>query len=531
MTEDRSGLLLTSMVTGRRGFNRLESINNGRVILFQEITGATLLTRDWTLDHITNHFYFTLFTKDDELYMEMEANGVPFLQAIQEIVAFTQIPKPAARSISVNHHSNNNNHRMHASSSSSSTLSATSTTMQSLMEFSANSGAIFTCASDIPLIIENFNVLTTKFTHLLDIGSRCNTILKLIPELKCNKEAALNFGERIEEIIRVLGDPDVGIIYNAQDHEKSLLNFHLSSFNHKLNDIIQYFYHQSRSGWLTINLSNRLQDSAKYKYNTFDADLISIINTLIKAMHLTGSLSLFSKKEYNMAVDVRKSIEALGGIQTIFEDMAKERALARLIQADGNEVHSEFAEFLNKINAQQQHGTNNNNNNNNNNNRSSFSSSILSGGNNAANPSRTFSSSSSSSFSLTGWRTSIDGRYSFTSFSSSTAPTVLASTTGGGSGLGGGGAGVGGDPSQTDSYISLPGPDDYYGSFSSYHTNQSTLSRHWFRRYVCCCSRSNNSNEDDNAAKKRANQHSVVAMKSSRVISKIHSSTTTSEDG
>jgi hypothetical protein len=367
MTDDRSGLLLSTIAGSRKGFNRLESIHNGRLISWQDITGAELSPAGWVLDPVTNHFYFTLVTKEDELFMEMEAYGVPWLQAVQEMVTFMQIPKPAARTMSVNMTAD----RTQANN------------MNNLMEFSANSGVIFTCSSDVPLLIEGFNSLATRFPLLLEVGQRLNSVLKLIPELKVNKEAALNFGERLEEVIRMLGDQEVGVLYNTGDNDRTLVNFHLSTLNNKLNEIIKYFYTQSRAGWLGLNLSSRTQDSAKFKYNSFDLDMITIPNTLIKALNLT-ELSPFPKKDYAMAVDVRKSIEALGGIQIIYNDAAKERALARLIQADGSDVHSELKDFLNRIQT----------------------------GNISLNP-----TTSTTGYSLTGWRTSFDGTTNRPSFS------------------------------------------------------------------------------------------------------------------
>lgn len=454
MTDDRNGLLLTSVAGNKKGFNRLESIHNGRIIAWQDITGAELAPGPsgggWVLDPITNHFYFTLITKEDELFMEMEAYGVPWLQAVQEMVTFMQIPKPAARTISVNMAADR----------------AASSTVNTLMEFSANSGAIFTCSSDVPLIIEGFNSIASKFPLLLEVGQRMNNTLKLIPELKVNKEAALNFGERLEEIIRMLGDQDVGILYHTEENDRTMVNFHLSTLNNKLNDLIKYFYTQSRAGWLVVNLSSRTQDSAKFKYNAYDLDLITIINTLIKAMNLT-ELVPFPKKDYAMAVDVRKSIEALGGIQVIFNDSAKERALARLIQADGSDVHSELGDFLNKIQT----------------------------GNVSLNP-----TTSTSGYSLSGWRTSFDGgattsRTSFsgavaslTGFSQTPMTTVntqgtVATTGGGGNGGGGGGnttvGGGGGGNTRDPTGTSFS--SDISSSSSSYGGRMS-----WWRWIFCC---------------------------------------------
>lgn len=55
---------------------------------------------------------------------------------------------------------------------------------------------------------------------------------------------------------------------------------------------------------------------------------------------------LFEKRDYTCAVDIRKSVEALGGVEAVYRDKAKERALAKLLQSDGNEVHKELEEFI-----------------------------------------------------------------------------------------------------------------------------------------------------------------------------------------
>jgi hypothetical protein len=334
MNEERSGLVLSILATGKR-FNRIESINNGRIILFADVLGAILPMEGWVLNE-QNRFRFSLITREDELVMDMEAPGVSWLQAVRDMAVFMKIPKPSARSMSV------------------APSRAVNTTMNSLIEFSANSGAVFACSSDIPLLLEGFNQVAYKSAVILEIAARMNWILKLIPELKSNKEAALIFGERLEEVIRALGDPEVGIVFQSRDSDKSLLNFHLSTLHGKLQDIVNYLTVQSRSGWLIASLTNTSSlygnvnsDSAKVKYDLFDSEITSIVNALIKATSsYCTSLTPFEKKEYIMAVDVRKSIDALGGIEAIYHDAAKERALARLIQCDAQAIHMELIEFI-----------------------------------------------------------------------------------------------------------------------------------------------------------------------------------------
>ncbi len=328
MTEDRSGLVL-SIVSHDKKFSRAESLNNGRIILFADIIGAVLPLGSWMLSK-ENRFPFTLVTKEDQLQLEMEALGVTWLQAVRDMVMFVRIPAPSGRSVAAAFHDR-----------SSSQLA----TVNALVEFSANSGVVFACSNDVQLIIESLGRLSSKSPVILDIGQRISTVLKLIPDMRCNKEAAMMFGERMEEITRVLGDPEVGILYLSREADKSLLNFHLSTFNGKLSDVIQYLSAQTKRGWLQVAIASKLADNAKLRFEAFDLDLVSIINTLIKAMSIAHAVP-FERREYSMAVDVRKSVEALGGIEAIHRDMAKERALAKLIQADGPEVHAELEDFI-----------------------------------------------------------------------------------------------------------------------------------------------------------------------------------------
>jgi hypothetical protein len=327
MNDERTGLVL-SMVSQGKKYNRMESINNGRILLFTDILGARLLSGGWNLSP-ENRFMFQLLTNEDELTFEMDSVGLGWLQAVQDIVLLAKIPKPSARSISVTPPGR----------------IMSSPNINSLIEFSSNSGAVFTCSNDVQLLLEGFSRVTTKSPIVSEVSSRLNTILKLIPELKYNKETGFIFGERIEEMIRILGDNENGILYVSRENDKSLLNFHLSTLNNKLNDTMQYLTLQCRSGWLHYNISSRNQENMRIKLDHYDYELITIVNILIKALGLNPNL-LMDKKEYNMAVDIRKSIEALGGIDAIYHDVAKERALARLIQADAGDVHDELVEYI-----------------------------------------------------------------------------------------------------------------------------------------------------------------------------------------
>ena len=82
--------------------------------------------------------------------------------------------------------------------------------------------------------------------------------------------------------------------------------------------------------------------------------MIAIVNTMIvQIIGQNSSLSLsnpnfklLQKKTYESVIDIRKSVDALGGVDFIYSDPAKTRALARLIQADGADVAAELKSIM-----------------------------------------------------------------------------------------------------------------------------------------------------------------------------------------
>lgn len=70
MNEEKTGLVLSIIGTTKK-FNRLESINNGRIIMFTDIAGVKL-TSGWELSN--NRFLFDLNT--DEVELSFEIDGV-----------------------------------------------------------------------------------------------------------------------------------------------------------------------------------------------------------------------------------------------------------------------------------------------------------------------------------------------------------------------------------------------------------------------------------------------------------------------
>lgn len=334
MVKDRSGLALRlnqkkqGEAMASQKPNREDSLNNGRVLLFSDILGVFLPSGSWSTEgNMTKPFAFTLITKEDQMSCEVDAKYIPWLKAVQQNVTFLFIPKPVARS------------------SSSAVDSGQLSTLHSLLEFSANSGSVFSSSSEVQLILESFNSYADKCSLITDIGTHLSTLLKLIPDVKSNKEALNEFGERMEEVVRTLGDPDTGIIVLARVSDKNLLNYHLSTLNVKLNDTVTYLSTQCRIGWMAKTLT-KSNEAAKYKLESLDNDITYTLNALSKALGLNMDIETH---DYDTAVDVKDSVEALGGVEAIFNDSAKERALARLIQADGFEVHLELEAIVASI--------------------------------------------------------------------------------------------------------------------------------------------------------------------------------------
>jgi hypothetical protein len=346
MTPDRSGLLFRLIVDKNAGpLSRTESLNNGRILLFQDITGA-FLPNSWS--SASGSFVFTMYTKEDNLALTMSSEGVAWLAAVQEVVKFMQIPVPSSRSYTkpitpLSDVAYGDDDYLDEDDDDD---------VNNVIQFTVtNSGAVFSSSSDVQLLIRSLDMFVAKSPLVIEIGRRINTVLKLISDLKCNKDAASTFGDRLEDMTRVLADTETGLIVLFQNNnEKHVLNASLSLLNNKLKDVENYVITQSSTGWLLV-LLNKSNEAAKVKYQQFDTDLITIVNNLMKTLTYNNTSNfrnkiLFEKKEYTMAVDVASSVDALGGTEAIYNDTAKERALARIIQSHGADIHHEIETIL-----------------------------------------------------------------------------------------------------------------------------------------------------------------------------------------
>ena len=151
----------------------------------------------------------------------------------------------------------------------------------------------------------------------------------------------------------------------------------------KLEDARKYLSSQCQSGWLAAALHAK-HNAAKFKLESLDSDIAYTLNALAKSVGInracdnngnnngksksrsdndhknnsnnknirSSSNNMDGSYTYESAVDVRSAVESLGGTEAIYYDSAKERTLARLIQADGFEVHSELAGMVGEIQRQ-----------------------------------------------------------------------------------------------------------------------------------------------------------------------------------
>lgn len=265
-----------------------------------------------------------LQTKEDELTLEFPSRGVEWLTALQALITFTLIPVPASRMVTSPQHS----------------VTGTGTTAQTLLDFSANSCAIFTPASDVQLILQNLS-MPGQSPQVVAFAETAMHVLRGFPEVRCNRDAVILLGERLEEVIRVIGSPDTGIIRQLKDdQQRQTVDAKMDALAACLKEVHAYIKIQRTSGWLRVHVESTA--APKSAFDNLDANIMTHINKLISALSLSSTL-MFEKKEYVCAVNVRKSVESLGGLDAIYNDTIKERSLAKLVQADGAEISRELA--------------------------------------------------------------------------------------------------------------------------------------------------------------------------------------------
>lgn len=152
------------------------------------------------------------------------------------------------------------------------------------------------------------NKMKTELPILQEISKKFHNILKIIPDIKSNKEVASEFGYRIEDIIRIFCDPNTGILQialktitdNKSNSSTNILTIQLELLSNKMDEVEEFLIKQKDPGWFSISLQTK--GNAKNNYTKFDIDLTTISNVIIKTY---GDKQLcFRKKTFNNAIDV-----------------------------------------------------------------------------------------------------------------------------------------------------------------------------------------------------------------------------------
>ena len=386
----------------RKKLDFIENSYNGRLISLSDITDINMKPTVRNADQRKseadfNSIYFSLITKEGEVLLEMGKGGVAWIRALNDVITFARIPIPPSKTtaspqpstIAINN--NNNGWRSFSVDAPTTTRDSSgrgSTSLKvkvggysdmasnymafpqyeqrhtftsfpnirggesSKIDFSANSGTVFTCSGDVAMILDQLAAQPTVVPGInaaaKEISTRANVLLKLLTEVKVNKEAAAEFGDRLQDMIRLIGEPHAGLLTKLKSNDYNNIQVQLINFCGKLSEAANFIETQVSIGWF-VNALNK-KGNAKMKYYSLDFEMIAIVNSMIS--HLLGqnptnsNIKLFEKKSYDNAIDIRKSVDALGGVDFIYSDPAKARALARLIQADGADVAAELKSIM-----------------------------------------------------------------------------------------------------------------------------------------------------------------------------------------
>lgn len=301
-----------------------------------------------------------------------------WVEALEEAVSFKCIPGPSSQL---------------ASSSRSGRLSIGMDTMN--YGFSMNSGLFYSCAGDVIILLKTLESLDQfmnhntslqihnhneedRCSHLLELYHSFNMIFNYISNITHNKDGCALFGERLEDLIRVMFDTDHGVFHllryymintvhnnnNAnsssnmessassssntntnsstyitvpfdiflKEHKFSMKQFSslLGTLNKILYNIINFMDTCFMStGWL-LQINNK-KYPLFYYFNLYDSQLVTVVNKCLQQFAVSNinnynksDLVTFTAKKYNdNFVDVKRSITALGGFETIYNDPAK----------------------------------------------------------------------------------------------------------------------------------------------------------------------------------------------------------------
>lgn len=327
MNDSHSGVVLRVDAPQRR-LTKPESLLNGRVVLLSEMIAVDVVSESGK-DPALGVSRVILRTSEDEITLAPHADDADaarqWQSSLQTVLEFSRVPPPASVSISNSSGRSGSGAQHHIPGG-----------------FSMSSGAVFMTAGDVAVFLEGMKSVADKVSVCGDLATHLQTVFKQIPEVKCNKEAVTTFAERLEDIVRVLADPNSGVITTAKEADFGLLRFHVTSLDKKICDFSNFLQTLVGAGWLTVCI--RAGASLKQKFESFDSSIVSVVNVLVRAL---GDPDIaFTKKEYSNVVDVKKSVDALGSPTVICHDPVKIRALARLIQSDGSQLQEELEDMV-----------------------------------------------------------------------------------------------------------------------------------------------------------------------------------------
>jgi hypothetical protein len=279
-----------------------EAAYNGRLLLFVDIEGVLVDNEEWECDGV---FPFTLLTKEEELRLETGPEGVEWLRTLQKMCVFVKVQGPKEGEV-VN-----------------------------IFDLT-NAGEVFTLSPDVQLALHTLASKPDPAEETLDFVKLANELLRALPEVRCNREAMTLLGERVEDVVRALGE---GLGTVGAEELSSYADL-MGGVCERLGEVKTYIKPYRRAGWLALASE---QPPAKGALDALDAALMVATN------HLLGALlqedNMIEKKEYAVAADVGQCVRTLGGLEAVHVDTIKGRSLAKLIGADGGEVVTELRRF------------------------------------------------------------------------------------------------------------------------------------------------------------------------------------------
>jgi hypothetical protein len=328
----------------------VENLLSGRLIDLKEIFGVDMdplttapIEAGYIPETVNSLFAFALVTREDVLQFRFtEEGGGPWLLAMMATIAFMSVPPPSSRS---NTTMGNGSPTRGSNGTSSSAVGSDHRSLSMAagglqVEFATVSGQVFSASGDVQLFLEGLINDKHKFVNVAAVkeaAMQFSEVLRYLSEVKCNKEVATQFGERMEDCVRVLADPTVGILNVASPSHSNSIAQYMRTLSLKLTDCVDYLIGVSSVGWLAVCL--KPAGAANTKYKMMDLEVTSVMNQLIKAVGDNGLM--FGDVVYAGA-DVRKSIISLNGAESIYKDTSKIRALAKLIQTTQSDLEEEL---------------------------------------------------------------------------------------------------------------------------------------------------------------------------------------------